>query len=116
VKTSLGCSDLELALTNVLKEFRRPNDQIDERTDEWEKSASSGAANKESIADSTLGIRISPVNEREPDDYDNDDKEVREDIHLGSLSPCLTGSSSIRSGSVAASLNRSSELQLDVQG
>jgi hypothetical protein len=100
VKAGFSCGDLKVTLANIFKELGWPDDQVNERPNKWEQCTSSGAADKESIGDSTLRIGVGPIDECKPDDYDNGDKEVREDVHLGSLSPCFKGSSSNRGESL----------------
>jgi hypothetical protein len=115
IQTCFRCSYFKLTLTDIIKEFRRPDDQIDQRAHEGEQCPCSGAGNQESVSDAALGIGVSPIDKRKPDDYDNDNKEVREDVHLVSLSPALPGLWGLEEAILVAHAAAAANLQATVQ-
>src|SRR6266542_5333898 len=79
-KTLLHRPDLELALAHVLEVLGRPEEHVDERADERRHEPEQDRRTDEpGILDSPPRVLVHPVADREPEDDDEEDREVAED-------------------------------------
>ena len=81
----LRCCDLQVALTNILKELWWSDNQVDQRPDKREEGTNCRACHEESVVNTAPGVSIGPINKCDPDNQKNDGKKVGDDVH-GKLS------------------------------
>ena len=72
----LGGLDLQLALAHVREVLRRAHDRVDDRAHEREQRRGGGTADQHRVGDAPPGVRVGPVDQREPDDDQEENQQV----------------------------------------
>src|SRR5688572_25825073 len=76
----LGGLDLDLALARVLEVLRRAQDRVDRRANEGEERCRRGAEDEDRVADPPAGVEVGVGDQREPENDEHQDEEVRGQI------------------------------------
>src|SRR5579862_5175418 len=76
----LGGRHLDLALADVLEVLGRPQDQVDDRADVGEQRERGRARDQHGVGDPPLGVDAGPVDERQPDDPEEQAQQVDREI------------------------------------
>src|SRR5207245_8756231 len=68
--------DLQLALVDVLEILRRTHDRVHDRADVGEERGDRCAPDQKWVVEAPRGVRIRPVDERDPDHEQEEDEEI----------------------------------------
>src|SRR2546425_10403785 len=75
-KPLLGGPDLQLALVGVLEILRRTHDRVHDRPDVGEERGDSCAPDQKWVVEAPRGVRVRPIDERDPDHEQKEDGEI----------------------------------------
>jgi hypothetical protein len=75
-QAGLRGGDLELTLAHVIQVLRGPHDHVHERPDEREDRRGGGAPDQHGVLQAPPGVRVRPVDQRQPQDDDEEQQQV----------------------------------------